>query len=134
MTAILQIQYSPKIYKNFQNTMALCSSNNDIFIIPIEVYREPPILKTYIFRSIADFFYKPKLKSKTFSFKRRQALNSSIDCGSCLVTTINVLSIIFENHGNDGQFFVITEDEWNERKIIVKFFTFTLRMSYFLRF
>lgn len=121
MSSVLHVQYNPTIYRNFENTISIRSSNNEIFIVPIEVYRSPPVLNTYIFRSITDIFITPTSSQENdFSFKRCIALNASIDCGSCLLGTFNVLSIIVENKGNDGTFFIITEDEWSGMRICVR--------------
>lgn len=96
-----------------------------MFELILSCTRDLPKLITCIFKSNSNLLDRCDPDSNHFVEKRREALNSTIDCGSCLVSQYVLISIVLENKGNDGKFFIITEDDWFFQNVEVSIFKYT---------
>ncbi|CAH1115080.1 unnamed protein product [Psylliodes chrysocephalus] len=112
MSVVLTITFKPKIFRNIEDRVVLKNKDGEMFELILSCTRDLPKLITCIFKSNSNLLDRCDPDSNHFVEKRREALNSTIDCGSCLVSQYVLISIVLENKGNDGKFFIITEDDW----------------------
>lgn len=112
MSCSATIIYKPELYRNIEDIVSFRNHQGIIKYLLINIIRDPPKLVTCIFKTNSCHMDRPKPGSARFLETRREALNSSIDCGSCLVGEFVHLSIFVQNNGTKGKFFIITEDEW----------------------
>ncbi|CAG9829991.1 unnamed protein product [Diabrotica balteata] len=112
MSVIATITFRPKIYKTVTDTIRFKNNTGEIVEVQIIASRDVPKLITCIFKSSNTNLLASNNLKPGFKEKRREALNSTIDCGSCLVSQYVLVSMILENRGITGKFFFITEDDW----------------------
>ncbi|XP_074041230.1 deleted in lung and esophageal cancer protein 1 isoform X2 [Leptinotarsa decemlineata] len=112
MSVSAVVTFKPELYRNYQDEVVLKNGKGDTFSLPINCSRDLPRLITCVLKSNANLLEPKKPDNPNFSKERQRALNSSLDCGSCLVSQYNLVSVIVENKGMSGKFFIITEEEW----------------------
>ncbi|CAG9862498.1 unnamed protein product [Phyllotreta striolata] len=112
MSVMLTITFKPKIYVIVDDKLELKNKEGETVEVLLKCTRDVPKLVSCIFKSTSNLLESCAPEKVDFVQKRREALNYTIDCGSCLVSQYILISMVFENRGNDGAFFIITEEDW----------------------
>ncbi|KAF2903634.1 hypothetical protein ILUMI_02541 [Ignelater luminosus] len=114
MCAIFSVKYCTDIYKDVQEIVIFNTYTGCDVEVQLISTRKPPKLTAFVFKSFKHFTQKftPIEELDAHDQGRALALNSTIDCGSCLLGTKLNLNLILKNEGNYGRFFILTEDDW----------------------
>lgn len=122
MCAIFSVKYYTDIYKDTQEIMTFNTYVGCDVEVQLISTRRSPKLTAFVFKSFKHFTQKcnPLEELDDHDQGRALALNSTIDCGSCLLGNKLNLNLILKNEGNNGRFFIINEDDWYLADITVK--------------
>lgn len=114
MSAEFQVEFSPQTLINCTETIKFRTVEGVDLRVLLSCSRDPPKLVCYVFNPYLPFnaIRKPRPGSKYFSNQRQNALNFTIDCGTCLLGNHSLSTVVMKNTGNRGSFFITTENEW----------------------
>ncbi|CAH1156241.1 unnamed protein product [Phaedon cochleariae] len=112
MSVTATVIFQPEVYRTLEDQVIFKNNNGYTVDIPLKASRDLPELISCLFKSTCNLLNISDPGTKTFSDARREALNSSIDCGSCLVGQYVLMSVLLENRGMPSKFFIITEEDW----------------------
>ncbi|XP_057667752.1 uncharacterized protein LOC130900858 isoform X2 [Diorhabda carinulata] len=111
MSVTATITFKPEVYRTLKDYVRFKNEFGEFVDIEICATRDVPKLISCVFKSKTHLGQQSETYLR-FEERRREALNSTIDCGSCLVSQYVLVSVILENKGMPGKFFFITEDGW----------------------
>ncbi|XP_030754021.1 uncharacterized protein LOC115880850 isoform X2 [Sitophilus oryzae] len=114
------IKFRTDVYLLERDEIIFKNDKGLILKLPLICKMDPPKLYCVINRSTdysIGLLEKNALQNKSFSVKRKNALNETIDCGPCFVTDYVLVNIFLYNGGYKAKFFLITEENWFSRKI-----------------
>lgn len=94
----------------------------------LKATRDRPQLMSCVIKTNISLVKRSTPGTKDFKEERQEALNSTVDCGSCYVGQHVVLSLITENVGMPAKFFIIAENDWFFQDIEVSNCSQTLLM------
>ncbi|KAF5296355.1 hypothetical protein FQR65_LT10247 [Abscondita terminalis] len=115
MCVVFSVKYHPEIYKDVEDKVTINTFNGEDVVVTLKSYRTPPKLIAFIHRNSEHFIANNQTGCEClieYSEERQLALNSSIDCGGCLVGSKVNINVLIKNKGSDGKFFILSEDEW----------------------
>ncbi|RZC37459.1 uncharacterized protein BDFB_003375 [Asbolus verrucosus] len=114
MCAEFLLTFKPVHYRDYRESLQFRSAPNVNVILLVSCSRDPPRLLCYIFNPLlpSEAVEKPGPGNKYFSERRCNALNYTIDCGTCLLGSYSIVTLIMQNVGQKGCFLVTTENEW----------------------
>lgn len=122
MFVLFSVKYKTNIYRDVEEELSFSTFSGLDVTVLLKSKRSPPELTIFIFKGIDHFLTKQGYQKLLYNCceSKRLALNSTIDCGSCLIGDELILNLIIRNQGSDGIFFILSEAEWYSSKISVR--------------
>lgn len=122
IAAILEITYKTDTLLDVFDSVIFATSKSKL-VLKLASFRNAPQLRCYIYKSNQNFLFKSEQDnySDEFNAYRSLALNTVIDCGTCLLGDKIKLYLIINNEGSTGTFFIMDEEEWFCKNIVVIF-------------
>lgn len=124
MCITFQVIFQTDVICDIQDNVTFHSPYGDVENVLLHCYCESPCLRIYVFKNVTNFTTKPLPDSPSLSYdvSRSAALNSVVDFGTCLLGSVMDVTLIMQNEGNTGTFFVMTENEWFNTTIKVSIY------------
>ncbi|XP_025836193.1 uncharacterized protein LOC108733558 isoform X2 [Agrilus planipennis] len=115
MCATFKVSFKTDTYQDERRTITFRTCKGCDVTINLISFRNSPVLHAYVYRLLDDYYNRTGSSSslqQNFNAARAAALNSTIDCGSCLLGTGLFLNVILHNEGESGSFFLMSEQDW----------------------
>ncbi|KAJ8940552.1 hypothetical protein NQ318_003395 [Aromia moschata] len=107
------VTFKPEIYLDTDDYVVFRNYHGDTASLFLAITRDSPRLIVCILKGDNKCLLETvRPGTERFAENRREALNYTIDCGSCLIGEYLTLFVFVQNKGIVGRFFIITEDEW----------------------
>lgn len=114
MFAEFSVTFQPENLQSHSEVIRFKTVKGADLNVVVSNSRDSPKLLCYVLNSFLsiDAIEKPQPGSEHFNHTRQEALNFTIDCGTALLGSYSLISVIMTNEGENGKFLVTTETEW----------------------